>query len=407
MDRKSGDPAVAFQADRQGEEVELYAFPAGFFHFGSQGRHEFCGAAVQDLHFLRPGAPGRTGRVHRSVAAADHGHALTHCRRRPRVGGLQESNAVQHPVQIFAGDLEAEALMRTQGQKDRGKISAQVLQIDVPAQAFAEAHLRAQFFYEAYFPLQNLPGQTVRRDVKAQGPAQERFGLKERDRVAVAAQFIRGHEPGRAAPDDGHPRGARRPRRDVEDSFGIKVRQVAFQGSDGNGLIQRVAGAGGLAGVGADAPQDTGKGTALKDHAQRRGRVALLHKAELFPDLDIQGTGGLAGRQFFADAFGQNLVRPVDGRLHRAWVVNLRIFKSPFSCKGRLKGAHEQLNINLPRILEPDKFPGALGPGAGGAEAPQDLFAHHRVALGADVGQVAGRRQGGPASGAGVHRQFI
>ena len=102
---------------------------------------------------------------------------------------------------------------------------------------------------------------------------------------------------------------------DVEDRVGVQVRQVAFQPGDGNGLVQGVAGAGRLAGMGADAAQDAGEGAALQDHGQGRGRVALLHEAELLPHPDVQGTGGLAGGRLLADALSHDLVAPVDLRI--------------------------------------------------------------------------------------------
>ena len=185
--------------------------------------------------------------------------------------------------------------MGAQGQKDRGEIPAQVFQVDIPAQAGAEPHLRPQLLYHAHLPLQHLPGQAVGGDIEPQGPAQERFGFEEGDRIAEAAQLIGRHEPGGAAAHHGDPLGPVRPRGHIEDGVGVQVRQVAFQPGDGNGLVQGVAGAGRLAGMGADAAQDAGEGAALQDHGQGPGQVAFLHEAELFPHPDIQGTGGLAG----------------------------------------------------------------------------------------------------------------
>ena len=109
--------------------------------------------------------------------------------RRPGVDGLQETDAVQHPGQVFAGNLEAQALVGSQGQEDRGEIPAQVFQVDIPAHAGAEPHFRPQLLHHAHLPLQHLPGQAVGGDVEPQGPAQERFGLEEGDRVAEAAQL--------------------------------------------------------------------------------------------------------------------------------------------------------------------------------------------------------------------------
>ena len=83
LGHQSPDPAVSQQAHRQGEEMELNAFPAGLLHLRGQGRHEVSGAAIEEVHFLGPGPPGGAGRVHRGVAAADDGHPAAHCRGRP------------------------------------------------------------------------------------------------------------------------------------------------------------------------------------------------------------------------------------------------------------------------------------------------------------------------------------
>ena len=205
--------------------------------------------------------------------------------------------------------------MGAQGQEDRGEIPAQVFQVDIPAQAGAEPNFRPQFRNHAHLPLQHLPGQAVGGDVEPQGPAQERFGFEEGDRVAEAAQLVRRHEPGGAAPHHGDPLGPVRARRDVQNRVGGQVRQVAFQPGDGNGLVQGVAGAGRLAGMGADAAQDAGEGAALQDHGQGLGQVALLHEAQLLPHPDVKGTGGLAGGRLLADALMKDFVGPVDLRI--------------------------------------------------------------------------------------------
>ncbi len=315
MGYKPLDPAVPQEAHRQGEEVELHAFPAGLLHLRGQSRHEGRGTAIEEVNLLGPGPPGGAGRVHRGVAAADDGHPAAHFRGSPFVDGPQETDAVLHPGQVFAGNLEAEALVGAQGQEDRGEIPAQVFQVDIPAQAGAEPHLRPQLRNHAHLPLQHLPGQAEGGDIEPQGPAQERFSFEEGDRIAEAAQLVGRHEPGGAAPHNGDWLGPVRSRGHVENRVGVQVRQVAFQPGDGNGLVQGVAGAGRLAGMGADAAQDAGEGAALQDHGQGRGQVALLHEAELLPHPDVQGTGGLAGGKLLPDALSHDLVAPVDLRI--------------------------------------------------------------------------------------------
>ena len=102
---------------------------------------------------------------------------------------------------------------------------------------------------------------------------------------------------------------------DVEDRLGSQVRQVAFQPGDGNGLVQGVAGAGRLARMGADAAQDAGERAALQDYGQGLAQIALLHKPQLFPHPDVEGTGGLAGGRLLADALIKDFVGPVDLRI--------------------------------------------------------------------------------------------
>ena len=167
--------------------------------------------------------------------------------------------------------------MGAQGQEDRGKIPAQVFQVDIPPQAGAELDYRPQFLDQAHLALQHLPGQAVRGNVEPQGPAQKRSGFEEGDRVAQAAQLVRRHESGRTAPHHRHRLGPVRPWRHVKNRGGSQIRQVAFQPGDGQGLVQGVAGAGGLAGMGADAAQDAGERAALQDDGQGRGQLALLH----------------------------------------------------------------------------------------------------------------------------------
>jgi hypothetical protein len=191
-----------------------------------------------------------------------------------------------------------------QGQEDRGKIPAQVFQVDVPAQAGGQAHFGPQFFHQAHFPGQDLPGQSVGGDIEAQGPAQERLGFQEGNRIAEAAQLIGGHQAGGAAPDNGDSLGPVRARSDLEGGFWVQVRQIALQPGDGQGLVQGVAGASRLARMGANAAQDARERAALQDHGQGRGQIPLLHKAELLPHSDVQGAGGLAGGELLADALG-------------------------------------------------------------------------------------------------------
>ena len=105
--------------------------------------------------------------------------------------------------------------MGAQGQEDCGEIPAQVFQVDIPAQAGTEPDFRPQLRNHAHLPRQHLPGQAVGGNVEPQGPAQERFGFEEGDRVAEAAQLVRRHEPGGAAPDHGDPLGPVRARGDV------------------------------------------------------------------------------------------------------------------------------------------------------------------------------------------------
>ena len=205
--------------------------------------------------------------------------------------------------------------MGAQGQEDRGEIPAQVFQMDIPAQAGAEPHLRPQLRNHAHLPRQHFPGQAVGGDVEPQGPAQERFGFEEGDRVAEAAELIGGHESGGAASHHRDRLGPIRPRGHVQGRVGVQVGQIAFQPGDGNRLVQGVAGAGALAGTGADAAQDAGEGTALQDDGQGRSQVALLHETELLAHLDIQGTGGLAGGRLLADALMQDFVGPVNRRI--------------------------------------------------------------------------------------------
>jgi len=62
--------------------------------------------------------------------------------------------------------------------------------------------------------------------------------------------------------------------------------------------------------------------------------------------------------------------------------------------RGRGGGLTTQVPGPPPPCLEFNKFLGPGLPGTAGAEAPEHLFAHDRVAAGRDVIQIARRRQG-------------
>ena len=91
--------------------------------------------------------------------------------------------------------------------------------------------------------------------------------------------------------------------------------KYSLQSGNGDGPAQRAAGTGGLAGPGADASENAGKGAALQHHRQGLGRPAFLQEAHLVPHPDIQGTGGLAGRRLLPDALRQDLVAPIHGQI--------------------------------------------------------------------------------------------
>ena len=201
--------------------------------------------------------------------------------------------------------------MAAHRQEDRGEVPAQLLQLDVPSQPGPEAHFDPQLFQEAGLPVQDLPGQAVSRHIEAQGAAQMRFGLEQGYPVAFEPELIGGHEPGRAAAHHGDGFRPLRAWRNLRPGFPVQVGQISLQSGDGDGPAQRASGTGGLAGPGADAAENAGKGAALQHHRQGLGRPAFLQAAHLVPHPDIQRTGGLAGRRLLPDALRQDLVAPL------------------------------------------------------------------------------------------------
>lgn len=75
-----------------------------------------------------------------------------------RVGGPQEIEAVPDLVQGFAACLQQQAFLAAYGQEDRGKIPAQILQMDIPPQPGAEPNLGPQLGDERGLAVQDLPG---------------------------------------------------------------------------------------------------------------------------------------------------------------------------------------------------------------------------------------------------------
>ena len=165
------DPAIAQNAERQGEEMELHPLPLGRGYLRCHGRHEGRGAPVEDMDFPGAQPSGGAGRVQGGITPADDRHPRANLRRGAGVGGFQKIQAVPDSGELFAGRLQEQALVAAHRQEDRAEVPAQILQLDVPSQPGPEAHLDSQLLQEAGLPVQDLPGQAVSRHIEAQGAA--------------------------------------------------------------------------------------------------------------------------------------------------------------------------------------------------------------------------------------------
>ena len=98
---------------------DVDAFRLGIFDLFLRGGHLQAGAAVEDGYLLRPAAQGGAGSVDSGIASADHRHVLADLARNAQVNPAQEIDPGNHPFQLFSRDVQAHALVRTDGDKDR------------------------------------------------------------------------------------------------------------------------------------------------------------------------------------------------------------------------------------------------------------------------------------------------
>ena len=220
---------------------------------------------------------------------------------------LQEGDPRQHGRVLLPLDAHGPPLPGADGQDHRAVIPAQLLQLDVPAQAHPglQGHPQAQHGLD--LPVQGLLRQAVVGDAVAQHAAGLLLRLEHGDGHPLAGQVVGGRQPGGAAAHHRRPAAAARgQQRVVALRRGqVQVGHEALQPVDPHRLVHQVAPAGLLAGARADAAAHRGEGVVLLDQPQRLGVAAVGDETHVALHVDPGRAGLGAGRLAVAVMAGQ------------------------------------------------------------------------------------------------------
>ena len=105
--------------------------------------------------------------------------------------------------QLLAGAAQAARALGADGEEHGVEVPPEVVEREVPAQAFAQAELGAQIADHLDFRIEHLPRQAKRRDAIAQHPAGVRVRVKQHGAVTAPEQMMRRSQPCRPRADYG------------------------------------------------------------------------------------------------------------------------------------------------------------------------------------------------------------
>ena len=159
-------------------------------------------ARVLPQHLARRGAR----HVHGDIAAADHHHSLADAEPVSEVRVQQKVDALEHTVQLDAGNREIAAAMRAhRDHHGVESIAAQAGDGEIAPRRLIQLQRDvAQIENLAYLRFHDAARKAVLRNSEAQHAAGDRRGLEDRDRVTHQRQIVRRRKSHRAAADDGH-----------------------------------------------------------------------------------------------------------------------------------------------------------------------------------------------------------
>ena len=189
---------VGHHLDRRGEELEAHALEAGLVLLLLVDHHLLRAAAVDDGAGLGAEAQGGARRVHGRVAAADDHDVLADPLLLAQVGALQEVDAVDHAVELLAGDVHGDRVHAAGGDHDRVVALAQLVEGDVAPDLDVVVELHAVLGDPVDVQLDHVARQAERRHADQGGAAARGQRLVDVDLVAVGGQLL-GDAPGRPA----------------------------------------------------------------------------------------------------------------------------------------------------------------------------------------------------------------
>ena len=214
----------------------------------------------------------------------------------------QEFHAEIDAGLIFAGNSQFPAHMGAGADEDGGVFLPQLLDRLVLADAAVEDELDASSPDELHLVREDVLGEAVGRDPPEEHAARAAGGLVDGHRKPPIGQIAGRRESRRSRADDGDLRGIDRggfllgqgqfARLHHPDFL---VHGEAFELPDGERRIRVGAGAGALAGGGADPAADRGQGVSLPDQVRRLHVLLLLDQLDVPLDVDVRRTFHLAG----------------------------------------------------------------------------------------------------------------
>ena len=150
-------------------------------------------------------------------------------------------------------------MVRADGQENRPEtLCPQVFQQEIPAQHLIALQFHAQLEDLVDFKLHDFAGKPVFGDPQREHSPGHRRGFEQGDRVPQPGQVVRTSQSGRARADHGDrflPLGQLRQTGRMAKPHVVRIGGGAFQGPDGNGLVDLTAAARLLAGMAHTRPQ--------------------------------------------------------------------------------------------------------------------------------------------------------
>ncbi len=293
--------AGADDLDRGDEVLDLDLLVEALFDLLARRRHLVAAAPVGDgdLGGLAAGggeARGAARRVEGHVAAADDDHAVADRHGPAEVELAQELDCREAAVEVVALGRRRGAGVQAGGQEDGlVAVGQQAVDGEVDAAALVEAQVDAQGADLVDLALQDVLRHAMVGDADAQHAAGHRQRLEDRGGVAVLGQVAGAAQAGRAAADDGDLLVEGDGQLLGQVGGGAVVAGEALEAGDGDGLVDRAARAGRLAGVRADAAADRREGVGLGGDAVGVFKAALGDEGDVALGRGLDRAVALAG----------------------------------------------------------------------------------------------------------------